>query len=421
MSEYPVSQQEEPEENEFVAANEVLEEIALEEQDEPMDQDQDDEMDQDLNPEDEVIEIDMSNNSSSYFDQHKDSIFTVFPHPVLPAVVTGGGDNTAYMWTTHSNPLKLVTEFKGHNESVISGGFTASGEFVVTGDMSGKVLVHKSAKRGQQWNLISEIQETEEVSWIKLHPKQNVFAFGGLDGSVWVYQINASSVDQLMSGFSHQDFCTNGIFVDINDEELLTLVTTSEDGSIVSWNCYTAQPNWKIDPSKLKGLTPPWVSIDKDPSEQSNILAVGARDAHLAIINSSTGAVLSIFKALELADDQDVYDSSIEAVSFCSVQPILALGLVSGNVVLFDTKTWKPRRNIKLEDAITKLSFVSNSPILCGSSMNGKVYKWDSRTGEELFVGVGHHMGVLDFAIQNNGAKLITAGDEGVSLVFTTE
>ncbi|PYD07638.1 hypothetical protein DND62_30245, partial [Pseudomonas syringae pv. pisi] len=54
-------------------------------------------------------------------------------------------------------------------------------------------------------------------------------------------------------------------------------------------------------------------------------------------------------------------------------------------------------------------------------SMNGKLYKWDARTGDELFVGVGHNMGVLDFAIADNGKALITAGDEGVSLIFRPE
>lgn len=97
------------------------------------------------------------------------------------------------------------------------------------------------------------------------------------------------------------------------------------------------------------------------------------------------------------------------------------MGLVSGDVLLFDTQQWRLRKNLKVDDAITKLQFVGETPILVGSSMDGKIYKWDARTGEELFAGVGHNMGVLDFAILDGGKKLVTAGDEGVSLVFVHE
>lgn len=76
---------------------------------------------------------------------------------------------------------------------------------------------------------------------------------------------------------------------------------------------------------------------------------------------------------------------------------------------------------MKVDDAITKLQFIGETPILVGSSMDGKIYKWDARTGEQLFAGVGHNMGVLDFAVVENGKKLVTAGDEGVSLVFLHE
>ncbi|ODV95518.1 hypothetical protein PACTADRAFT_50232 [Pachysolen tannophilus NRRL Y-2460] len=399
----------------YLSNTEVEEEINAENDAEPMsDEGEDDDHDENL-----VEEIDMSNNSWTYFDTHKDSVFTVFSHPTLPLVVTGGADNTAYVWVTHLQPPKLVTEITGHKESVITGGFTNDGEYMVTGDMAGKIQIFKSLKRGQKWELVGSLEEISEVTWIKVHPKQQIFAFGGSDGSVWCYQI-APEIAQLMSGFSHQLDCSNGEFIDIDNQDALTLVTVSEDGSIISWNGFTGEVNWKIQSSDLKGLTPPWVSISKEEGK-SNILAIGARDAHLAIINGENGNILNLLKAIELKEDQDEFESSIETITWCSVLPILAVGLVSGDVILFDTKSWRPRRNIKIDDAVTKLQFINKSTTLVGSSMNGKIYKWDSRTGEELFVGVGHSMGILDFALQDNGNKLITAGDEGVSLIFVAQ
>lgn len=400
------------EEAEFVDVNEIAEEVGEDLGPAP----EDDENDMDLDDH-ETLEIDLANNSWTYFDQHKDSVFTIFKHPSLPMVVTGGGDNTAFMWTTHSQPPRFVSELLGHKESVIAGGFTSDGKFVITADMNGFIQVHKASKGGQKWTKFGDLEEVEEVLWISVHPKLPYFAFGAPDGSVWVYQIEetSKSLEQIMSGFSHTLECNAGIFVDTDKEEQLTLITISEDGSIVNWNVFAGTPNYKMQPhDDFKGVESPWVSL----KAFKNVFAAGARDGQLAIVNLDTGRVVHHVKTIE--NVEDISELSIEALSWCEnpAVNVLAAGLVSGDILLFDSAQWKVRRTIKVDDAITKLEFVDQTPILVGSSMNGKVYKWDVRTGEELFVGVGHNMGVLDFTTFDGANKIVTAGDEGVSLVF---
>ncbi|KAG7807773.1 hypothetical protein KL921_004068 [Ogataea angusta] len=373
-----------------------------------------DEMDED----DEPLEVDLSNNSQGYFDSHQDSIFVVAPHPSVPLIMTGGGDNVAYLWTSHTSPTKQVAKLEGYTESVVAGGFTADGSYLVTGDMTGKVLVHKASKKFQVWNLYGTLEDVEEITWIRVHPKQNVFAFGASDGSVWVYQIEPT-LEVIFTGFSHSMECTNGMFINVDNLDELNLVTISEDGSIIGWNCFTQTQIYKIDgDSGLKGVVTPWVSMETDPNGKA--LVVGSRDSEVVVINSETGAIQNSFKVLELQEGQDVFEVSIESISWCRDPnlSLAALGLVSGDVFIFDTKTWKVRRTLKCSDAVTKLQFLDNSPLLLGASMDGKVYKWDSRTGEQLYTYVGHHMGVLDFALDNSKIRLVTAGDEGVSLVF---
>jgi ribosome assembly protein SQT1 len=409
-----------PEEQNFVEVNEV-EEVLEENNNEPEPMSDDDEEIQDVpqhdDEDDDRIEIDMSNNSWTYFDKHEDSVFTVLAHPKLPLVASGGGDNTVYLWTSHSQPPKFAQQLKGHKESVITGGFTGDGEFLITGDMAGKVMVHQSTRGGQVWKLYAELEETEEIVWITVHPTQPIFAFGGADGSVWVYQLTPT-LEQIMSGFSHQSECSAGVFVNTDDLDSLTLASVSTDGSIVGWNCYTSTPYFKLSETEFKGQKLPWISLSLQP--KSHILAVGSNQGTLAIINVANGSLLTTFRVVELKEDQDELDASIESISWSDSLPLMALGLVSGSVMLFDTKTWRERHSIALNEAVTKVLFVPLTPYLIGSSMNGKIYKWDSRTGEELFVGVGHNMGVLDFAVIDDAAKLITAGDEGVSLIFQT-
>lgn len=411
------------EEDEFLNVDEVAEEVPEAEGQEPED---DDDVDMDgegqFDDDDEQrIEIDMSNNSWTYFDQHKDSIFKIFSHPTLPMVVTGGGDNTAFMWTTHTQPPRFVGELQGHKESVIAGSFTCDGSYVITGDMNGYIQVHKSTKNGQKWVMFADLEEVEEILWIAVHPVlPQYFAFGANDGSVWCYQIDSDSKSlvQLMTGFLHSLECNGGLFVNVNDPDTLSLVSISEDGSIVNWNCFTGAVNYKLSPFEdFRGVESPWVSI----AAYKNVIAVGARDGQLAIINNDNGKLVHSVKTID--NVEDIAELSIEALAWCESDQynLLAVGLVSGDLLLFDSAQWRLRRTIKLDDTITKLQFLDGkSPFLVGSSMNGNIYKWDARTGEELFVGVGHNMGVLDFTLTEGGNKLITAGDEGVSLVFNT-
>ncbi|CAI5759820.1 unnamed protein product [Candida verbasci] len=405
----------------FINLEEVQEEIIDDDINrQPPNDDDEEDIDMDHDHDHETLEIDMSNNSWTYFDQHKDSIFTVFKHPKFPMVFTGGGDNTGYLWTTHTQPPKLVAEIENHKESVISGGFTHDGKYLVSADMNGFLQVFKSQKGGEKWVKFSELDEVEEITFVTIHPTQLYFAFGSSDGSIWVYQIDETtkSLVQIMSGFSHTLECNAGEFIISKDENELTLITISEDGTVVNWNCFTGQANYKLQPhDDFKGIETPWVTL----KQYENLIAIGGRDGQLSIINNDSGKIVVSLKTLENVDD--LAELSIEALDWCKNKNInlLAVGLVSGDILLFDTLQWRLRKNLKVDDAITKLEFLNDTPILIGSSMNGKIYKWDSRTGEEIFTGVGHNMGVLDFAILENGKKLVTAGDEGVSLLFLDE
>lgn len=414
--------------DEFINTNEVEQElIAEDDADSDISIDEEEGLPEEGNDED-TIEIDMSNNSIAYFDKHTDSIFTIFQHPTLPLICSGGGDDLAYLWTSHSQPPKFAGTLNGHTESVIAGGFSCDGKFLVTADMTGKVLIHMSQKGGSQWKKVSEIQEVDEIVWLKCHPTiSGVFAFGAIDGSVWCFQINSDgSLDQIMTGLIHQQDCSSGVFVNVDQgDNTLELVTCSLDSTIIGWNCYTSQPLFKITKDEIKGVEAPWVSLSAAPPSLTNgkaaIVACGSNNGILAIVNCNNGgSVLHLSTVIELQPEQDELDASIETIAWSDSFSLMAIGLVCGDILLYDTTTWKVRRKFVLEDSVTKLLFDKHD--LFVSCINGKVYQFDSRTGKEKFVCTGHNMGVLDFALVKNAGspnvKIITAGDEGVSLVF---
>lgn len=408
--------------DEFIEMNEVDQEIAADEGEEPMDEDEE-EMEEGEDGDD-SIQIDMSNNSVGYFDKHTDSVFTVFQHPTLPLVCSGGGDNAAHLWTSHSQPPKFAGTLEGHTESVITGGFTSDGKFLVTADMTGKVIVNASQKGGSRWNKTAELQEVEEVIWLKCHPTiPGVFAFGATDGSVWCYQIDeqSGSVEQLMSGFAHQEDCTAGEFVNVHQgENVLQFVTTATDGSIVGWNGFTAQQLFKISKEELKGVETPWVTVARAPETgNAALVACGSNNGVLTVINANNGSVLHLATVMELQPGQDDIVASVEAIAWSPRVSLMAVGLVSGSVLIYDTTTWRLRHKVSLEDSVTKILIDDENMFI--SCINGKVYEFDIRSGQEKFVCVGHNMGVLDFVLykrQDAPTRLITAGDEGVSLIF---
>lgn len=78
------------------------------------------------------------------FFEHKDSVYIVAVDPSAPShrVVSGGGDDMAYVWdmTTGSTLYRL----SGHSDSIVSAGFSADGKYVATGAMDATVRVWKT-------------------------------------------------------------------------------------------------------------------------------------------------------------------------------------------------------------------------------------------------------------------------------------
>lgn len=397
--------------DEFVNQSDVAEVIDIGIEEEP-----DEEMDsggEEADGEKDQIEIDMSNNSSAYFDRHADSVYLIASHPTLPMVVTGGGDDKAYLWTTHSVPTKLVTELNGFSESVVAGGFTSDGKYVVLGDMSGQVRVWRAKSGGEKWEFYTQLQDVDEVVWIRFHPKQPIAAVGAQDGSVWVYEI-APKFTQLAVLQAHAMPTTNALFVNTDDADWLTLMTISEDSSIICWNVYQSQTIYQLNPTKLRGEHP-WISICPSPSGKT--VAVGSADGQIAIIKVDDGSVLQKFETT--GEDTDLQGRSIEGLAWSDKTGLLAAGNVNGDIFLYSPANWKIRVQLKLKDAVTKLEFVPGKAFLVSSGMDESIDLWDSLSGQLLWEGKGHSGGILGFVIQKD--RIITAGDDGISLVYNPE
>ena len=76
-----------------------------------------------------------------------------------------------------------------------------------------------------------------------------------------------------------------------------------------------------------------------------------------------------------------------------------------------------------MQDAITTL-IAHPSPknhLITSASMDKTLRTWDARTGKLVKEHKGHHGPILSAAIGLGGSVVVSAGDDGVCLVFATQ
>lgn len=456
------------EDEDLLDADEVGEEID-DDGDHPMEGDEEEEIQE---------EIHLQNDSIAHFDAHKDSIFCIAQHPTNPAIVaTGGGDDIGYIFDTTVEPgpvlpssyqsepqqqqerksLPTLKSLEGHTDSINAIAFTAPhGEYIVTAGLDGKVRSWRHSKKDDwsQWDFVAEAREVEEINWLAVCPnpnQPNVVALGANDGSVWVYKIDAAAsgneLEIVMTQYLHTGSCTAGAWTP--DGKLLA--TVSEDSSLYVWDVFeTGQPKVTMTPDDQRfevegGL----YSV----ACTTAIVAVGGAGGNIRVVglpqladtskkNKAGGASKQqASSAGQILASLQAQGDGIETLSFSSPPlTLLAAGSVDGSIALFDTAhRFAVRRHIREaheDQAVVKVDFVRNQAkggwILTSAGMDGVIRRWDVRGGTTAagqgFIkewqghrGGGEGGGVLGFVQGAGGIRIITAGDDCVSLVFRSD
>lgn len=424
-------------------------------------------------------EIQLQNDSAAHFDTHTDSIFCIAQHPKNPAlVITGGGDDAAYIFDTtapdgpllpssyESEPqprgerkgIQPVQKLDGHTDSVNAVTFTyPSGEYVVTAGLDGKLRAwQQKDATGLKWEFVAEASEVQEINWVAACPataagQENVVALGANDGSVWVYQINAKDTANpltiMQTFYLHTQSCTAGAWTP--DGKLLA--TVSEDGSLYVWDVFQtgqAVVSFTAQDQRFEvegGL----YSV----ACTSSIVAAGGAGGNIKVVGlpqtadtskknkAAGGSKQTASSAGQILASLQAQSDGVETLSFSSPPlNLLAAGSVDGSIALFDTAhRFAVRRHIKEaheEFAVVKVDFVRNQQkggwILTSAGMDGVVRRWDTRGGTTAagqgFIrewkghrGDGEGGGILGFVQGGGGNRIITAGDDSVSLVFKAD
>lgn len=307
----------------------------------------------------------------------------------------------------------------------------------------------------------------------------NIVAIGGSgenDGSVWVYRIDAQDVEQPLvlvgSFFMHTGPCTAGAWSP--DGKLLA--TVSEDGCFYVYDVFgaAAAAGFDVTPGqtvvsktnddarfaveggfysvaiapngsfaalggaggfvKIIGL--PIVSSSSIPSKSKGKAKGGAP----ASAGTGSGAAGSLLASLQVQSD------GVETLSFSSSAfNLLITGSVDGSIAIFDiTHRFALRRHIREahgESAVVKVEFVQDpspgpnnkSHLFTSVGIDGVTKRWDARGGTAA-AQLGFlkewkgHLGLIEngegeqsggiLGFVQTPSRIVTAGDDGVSLVF---
>ena len=387
-------------------------------------------------------------------------------------MVTGGGDDVAYIYDAsvpagpvlpssyESNPqpqerqgITPLQKLDGHKDSVNAVAFTfPKGEYVVTAGLDGQLRTYQSDKTGTQWKFVADASEVQEINWVEPCPnpdQPNVVALGANDGSVWVYQINAadtaSPLTIVQAFYLHTASCTAGAWT----PDGKYLATVSEDSSLYVWDVFetgqavvtqtAADQRFEVDGGLYSvACTSSLVAVG---GAGGNIRVVGLPQASDKSKKSKGGSKETSSSSGQILASLQAQSDGVETLSFSSPPlNLLAAGSIDGSIALFDAAhRFAVRRHIKEaheEFAVVKVAFVRNQQkgghILTSAGMDGVLRRWDTRGGTTAagagFIkewkghrGEGEGGGILGFVQGGGGGTIVTAGDDGVSLVFKAD
>lgn len=313
------------------------------------------------------------------------------------------------------------------------------------------------------------------------HP--NVVALGANDGSVWVYQLSTEKGNELQvlqAYYLHTETCTAGAWSP--DGNLLA--TVSEDSSLYVWDVFGEAGAQGLMSSTNSQAVVGLTGVDERFRVEGGLfsvgiapsgafVAVGGPEGNVRIIGlprlaatssagtssggqgasakaggskqaaakggaSSAGQTGQILASLQAGSD------NVETLSFSSPPlTLMAAGNVDGSITLFDSAhRFAIRRRIEdahadeeAPQAVVKVEFLrkegAGAWILTSAGYDGVLRRWDARGGTAAAAkglvgewkghrGGGEGGGIMGFVQGGDGSKVITAGDDGVSLVFST-
>ncbi|KAJ6576440.1 ribosome biogenesis protein Sqt1 [Mycena vulgaris] len=405
--------EEDLEAEQFISEDDVLAEVP-DDGDHPMDEDDEDEAGDTLGDLNAGASGSGDDNSLQAFPNHNASVFAVAAHPTEALAASGGEDDLGYVWDITDG--EVIVKLTGHTDSVTSVAWSADGEMIATGGMDGKIRIWRRVGKEnyRTWEFLTQLEGPDEVMFLRWHPKGSVLLAGSNDSTLWLWQLPSGNTMQVFAGHTGAVQC--GEFTPDGKR----IVTACADGILIFWDPRSPTPIFKLTPNdarfELDGIT----SLGVNPS--STLAVVGGAAGGVRVVSLSKGEVVSTLGG-------HTEGESIEAIQFVDLTGntagagVAVTGATDGKACIWDLTTMRLRATLEHGDAVTTL-LTHPAPkgyLLVSASADKTLRTWDARTGTLLRRHTGHQGPVLGASLGLQGSVVISAGDDGVCLVYTVE
>ncbi|KAG6373481.1 ribosome biogenesis protein Sqt1 [Boletus reticuloceps] len=350
--------------------------------------------------------------SVQHFRNHDGSVFTVSCHPTEPLAASGGEDDLGYVWDMTDG--EVIVKLTGHTDSVSNTAFSADGEMIATGGMDGKVRVWRRVGKEnyRTWEFLTELQGPDEVMWLRWHPRGSILLAGSNDSTVWLWQLPSGNTMQVFAGHTGPVQC--GEFTPDGKR----IVTAGADGTLIYWDPRSPAPVFKLTPQDARFELDAITSLAVNPS--STLAVVGGTSGSVRVVSLSKGEVVGALGG-------HAEGESVEAVQFVDLSGtatgpgIVVTGGTDGKACIWDVSTMRLRATLEHQDAVTSVMVPPspNNHLIVTASADKTLKTWDARTGTLVKEYTGHHGPVLGASLGLQGSVVVSAGDDGVCLVFT--
>ncbi|KAI4179246.1 MAG: hypothetical protein L6R41_007960 [Letrouitia leprolyta] len=333
------------------------------------------------------------------------------PHPSYPNTFSlGASDGSVWVYTIDasdpSNPLQVLQAYYLHTESCTAGAWTPDGKLLATVSEDGSFYL---------WDPFGEAAAAGVT---------NASSSSSLSGQAAI--VGLTTADQRFAvndGLFSVAVAPSGAFAAVGGAHGVIRVIGLPRLSSTSASATQSLKTGGGGGAKNK------TGGGKKASRPTDTAFGGS--------SGQAGAILASLQ---------VQSESIETLAFSPHHSLLAAGSVDGSICLFDTAhRFTVRRHIKEahEDAfaVVQVAFGASSAehawLLTSCGMDGAVRRWDCRGNAGAGAGVasqhqqglvkewrghrgeGEGGGALGFVVLEDG-NVVTAGDDGVSLVFAS-
>lgn len=353
---------------------------------------------EEISNEDEDVEE--RDDSNLTFTNHGASVFCVSLDPWSYTYgVSGGEDDKAFVWKISDGKVKFPCE--GHKDSVISVGFSHDSKYVATADMSGVVKVWEVGTGEEVWSF-----ETSDLEWLQWHHSTHVLFAGTVDGEFWMWKIPDGTCKTFQS---HGFKTTSGLVL----KDGKHLCAGYADGGVKLWDLKSGNYVFHV----TGGFSHSQSVTCLDVNKENTLIASGSEDSTVKLTHCGNGKVLETLQ-VGLAQEESK-NNSVEALEFCSNQPLLATASLSGVLGIWDVTSQRLRHQCRHQAGVTRIRWDKSSPCVYSAGLDGILRLWDARSGNCEREWHGHKAPILDMAISKDGNFIVSSSDDGTVKTFS--